>query len=145
MLDEWALAYARTLRPKLVIGRYRAANFTEWRLWQLEKHQALWGGEPAGALLTDYLRPGGLTIYAKQVPGRMVVEYKLTAVTDRQATDGLVEFRTKFWEFDVPGNTRGIVPPALVYADLLATGDARCIETARKVYDGNLAQLFPEG
>jgi hypothetical protein len=145
MLDEWALAYARTLRPKLLMGRHRAPTFQDWQQWQLEKHEALWGGEPAGALLTQYLRPGVLTIYAKQVPGRMVLDYKLATVLNRQAEDGLVEFRNKFWEFDVPAETPHIVPPALVYADLLATGDARCIETARRVYDGHLARLFPKG
>lgn len=145
MLDEWALAYARTLRPKLLLGRYRAPTFTDWRQWQLEKHEALWGGEPAGALLTQYLKPGILTVYAKQVPARIVIDYKLVTVTERQGTDGIVEFRERFWGFEVPGDTTlGVVPPALVYADLLATGDARCIETARKVYDGYLARLFPE-
>lgn len=145
MLDEWALAYARTLRPKLLIGRYRAATFQDWQQWQLEKHEALWGGEPAGALLTQYLKPGVLTIYAKQVPGRMVLDHKLATAANRQAGDGLVEFRNKFWKFNVTAKEQHIVPPALVYADLLATGDARCIETARLVYDGNLARLFPEG
>ena len=29
LLDEWALAYARTLRPKLLLGRYRAPAFTD--------------------------------------------------------------------------------------------------------------------
>lgn len=145
MLDEWALAYARTLRPKLLLARYRVPAFTEWRQWQMERHEALWGGEPAGALLTQYLKPGILTVYAKQVPTRMVIDYKLITVAERQTTDGIVEFRERFWEFDVPGDTAlDVVPPALVYADLLANGDARCIETARKVYDGYLARLFPE-
>jgi hypothetical protein len=145
MLDEWALAYARTLRPKMLMGRYRAPTVTDWQQWPLEKHEALWGGEPAGALLTQYLKPGILTIYGKQVPGRMVLDRKLATVLDRRVEDGLVEFRNKFWEFDVPVGIPQVVPPALAYADLLATGDARCIETARLVYDGNLARFFPEG
>ena len=39
------------------------------------------------------------------------------------------------------GNT---VHPLLVYADLLATGDARCIETAKMIYDGYVARLFTQ-
>jgi hypothetical protein len=144
MLDEWALAYARTLRPKLLLGRYRAPAFTDWQQWQPEKHEALWGGETAGALLTQQLRPGILTLYAKQIPGRMLAELKLINVPDRQATDALVEFRTKFWDFDVIQTVPNIVPAALVYADLLAAGDARCIETARHIYDSHLARLFAE-
>ena len=145
MLDEWALAYARTLRPKLLMGRYQGPTLRDWQQWQPEKEGALWGGEPAAALLTQYLRPGVLTIYAKQLPGRMVLDHKLTTAPNRLVEDGVVEFRNKFWEFNVPVDKAHVVPPALVYADLLATGDARCIETARLVYDGNLARLFPEG
>lgn len=144
LLDEWALAYARTLRPKLLLARYRAPTLTDWQLWQPEKHQALWGGEAAGALLTQQLKPGVLTIYAKQVHGRMLAEHKLVNVPDRQSADALVEFRTKFWDFEVIQATPGIVPIALVYADLLATGDARCLETARLIYDRHLARLFAE-
>ena len=145
MLDEWALAYARTLRPKLLLGRYRTPTAREWQQWDVQKEQALWGGEPAGALLTDYLRPGMLTIYAKQVPARMIFDQKLTLVPNhRTEEDGIVEFRNRFWNFDVPADKPNTVPAALVYADLLATGDARCIETARKIYDGYLARLFAE-
>jgi hypothetical protein len=144
MLDEWALAYARTLRPKLLLGRFQAPTFTDWQLWQPHRHEALWGGEAAGALLTQNLRPGVLTMHAKQVPARLVAEQKLVNVPDRQTAHGLVEFRRKFWDFDVAQAAPGIAPVALVYADLLATGDARCIETARLVYDGHLSRLFPD-
>lgn len=145
MLDEWALAYARTLRPKLLMGRYRAPTLQDWQQWRPEKEGALWGGEPAAALLTQYLKPGVLTIYGKQVPGRMVLEHKLTTATRAMTDDQIVEFRNKFWDFDMPEDKLHLVPPALVYADLLATGDGRCIETAKLVYDGHLARLFPEG
>jgi len=144
MLDEWALAYARALRPKLLIGRYRAPALQDWQQWQPEKEGALWGGEPAAALLTQYLRPGILTFYVKATPGRMILDHKLTVVPNQPAGDPIIEFRNKFWDFDVPMDKPHIVPPALVYADLLATGDARCIETARLVYDGHLARLFAE-
>jgi hypothetical protein len=32
-----------------------------------------------------------------------------------------------------------------VYADLLATGDARCIETAKMIYDAYVARPLTEG
>jgi len=145
ILDEWALAYARVLRPKLLLGRYQTPTVDGWQQWHPENEAALWGGEPAAALLTQYLRPGALTLYAKHVPGRMVVERKLTIVRNYLVDDRIVEFRNKFWDFEAPTGKPHIVPPALVYADLLATGDARCIETAKLVYDDNLARLFPEG
>jgi hypothetical protein len=36
-----------------------------------------------------------------------------------------------------------IVPPVLIYADLLATGDGRCLETAQMIYENQLARLLP--
>jgi hypothetical protein len=55
-----------------------------------------------------------------------------------------VEVRRPFWGQGLPIDERtDTVPTVLVYADLLATGDARCIETARVIHDEHLAGLFP--
>lgn len=141
LLGQWADAYARQLRPRNLIGRYYARTIDDWRDWPLAEHAALWGEEPAGALLTDYLRPGTLTIYADKMPGLLAARYKL----QKEATPGhttVVELRRKFWHFKTENETRPIVPPVLVYADLLANGDGRCIETAKMVYDGYVARLL---
>jgi hypothetical protein len=37
----------------------------------------------------------------------------------------------RFWEFD---KSKPLVPLPLVYADLLATGETRCIETGEMIY-----------
>lgn len=39
---------------------------------------------------------------------------------------------------------KGYVPPLLIYADLMATGDARAIEAAEVIYDKYLARLIRE-
>lgn len=142
LLDDWALAYARTLRAKALAATYVAPKFETWPEWDLDPNEARWGGEPAANLLVDYLRPGVLTIYTRKLPPRLAVEQRLVAA-GRLAQERLLEIRRPFW-----GNTLKLeghpktVPPALVYADLLATGDARCIETAQMVHDQFLAQLF---
>ena len=53
-----------------------------------------------------------------------------------------VEVRKRFWNFPGEALHPDLVPPLLVYADLLATGDARCIDTAKLVYDSYVARLF---
>ena len=143
LLDEWALGYARTLRPKQLLRTLVAPTFETWRTWDLRADRAKWGGEPAAALLTKYLKPGALTIYAEKLPARLMVGQRM--VTARANDEnGLVEIRRPFW-----GETlRGVdhpetVPPALVYADLLATGDARCIETAQTLLRGRSCSTFP--
>ena len=142
LLDEWALGYARMLRPTLLLGRYQAPTFDGWQQWPVEREGGIWGGEPAGALLTDYLRPGTLTIYADQVIGKIVLEQKLTDTPNHLVTERIIEFRKKFWNFEVDTDKPHIAPPVLIYADLLATGDARCIETAQRVFDGHLARFI---
>lgn len=143
LLDDWALAYARTLRPKTLLGTYSTPNFETWADWKFDPDQARWGGEPAANLLVHYLQPGVLTIYADKLPARLMVEQRLTAVR-LPGTAQTMEVRKPFWGPALHHDGRpDTVPAALVYADLLATGDARCIETARMVYDGHLARLFP--
>ncbi|MEO8330352.1 MAG: type IV toxin-antitoxin system AbiEi family antitoxin, partial [Candidatus Nanopelagicales bacterium] len=142
LLDDWAFAYARTLRAKVLTATYVAPKFETWPDWELDPNEARWGGEPAANLLVEYLRPGVLTIYARKLTPRLVVEQRLV-VAGRLAQEGLLEVRRPFWgaTLKLDGHPK-TVPPALVYADLLAIGDARCIETAQMVYDEFLARLF---
>ena len=145
LLDDWALAYARTLRPKTLLATYTTPNFGGWNDWKLPRGEARWGGEPAANLLVRFLKPGVLTIYAQKPPARLMVEQRWTLAATPAAAN-VIEIRQPFWGKTLPQGERGdTVPPALVYADLLATGDARCIETAKLVYDRYLARLFPAG
>lgn len=138
LLAQWVDAYARLLRPKTLIGRYYVQTFEGWKDWPLGEH-ALWGGEAGGALLTEYLRPGELTIYAGKVPVPLAIQHKFLK-DPRPGHTMIVEVRKPFWNFTGHPEHANVVPPVLVYADLLATGDGRCIETAKMVYDQYIAR-----
>jgi hypothetical protein len=99
-------------------------------------YHACWGAEVAAAKLTKRLKPERVVIYADEPPGKLIIENKL-----RKTADGDVEILKPFWKFDYQLADRGVVPPLLVYADLIATGDVRNIETAGIIYDKYLAQL----
>lgn len=144
LLGQWADAYARQLRPRTLIGRYYIPKIEGWRDWPLAQYDALWGGEPAGALLTNYLRPGELTIYAQKLPALLAAQQKFLKDPAPGHT-AVLEVRRRFWHFPADPEHPGITPAVLVYADLLATGDARCIETAKMVYDAHVARLLDEG
>lgn len=139
LLTQWAEAYARTLRPQLLIERYQAADPDWWRDLDPPKYKVLLGAEAAAAIATRYLRPGIVTLYTEKTPARLIADYRL-----RKATEGTVELRRRFWPFDHEWEQPALTPPVLIYADLLATGDARCIETAQLLYDRYLARLFEE-
>lgn len=127
LLVQWAEAYARTLRPKLLLAQYRAEEIAWWEDMDAEAFDYLLGGEAAGARLTRYLRPERITLYGKQINQKLAARHAL-----RPAENGNVEILEQFWNF--PANTPGIVPKPLIYADLLATGETRCIETAELIY-----------
>jgi hypothetical protein len=141
LLAQWCDAYARQLRPRLLLGRYYVPTLVGWRDWPLAQYGALWGGEPAGALLTNYLRPGELTIYADKLPGLLAAQQKFLKAPEAGHT-AVVEVRRKFWNFPANAGRADVTPPVLVYADMLATGDGRCIETAKIVYDEHVARLI---
>jgi hypothetical protein len=139
LIDRWVTAYPEKLRPKLMLGRYKAAEFDWWRQVKLRTFRAYWGGEIAGAYLTHYLKPQLVTIYAREKTAQLLLENKL-----RKDPNGNVEVLRAFWEIEYYWRHPELVPPLLVYADLLATGDTRNIETARIIYDQELAGLIRE-
>ncbi len=141
LLGQWADAYARLLRPRMLIGRYYVPALQGWKDWPLAEYGALWGGEPAGAILTDHLRPGELTLYADQLPTVLAAKQKFRKEPAPGHT-AIVDVRKRFWNFPGDPHHPDTVPPVLVYADLLATGDGRCIETAKLVYDNYVARLI---
>ncbi len=144
LLDEWALTYARRLRAKALQATFTVKDFDAWPQWTIEAPAALWGGEPAAQLLVPYLRPGVLTLYAEKIPPRLLVAQRMIKVSQTVDGQGVLEWRKPFWG-QLPAAPRpDTVHPVLVYADLLATGDARCIETAQIVYGTHLARLLPE-
>lgn len=141
LLPQWIEAYARMLRPRTLIKRYYVPRIDTWREWHPEKHGGLWGGEPAAALMTEYLRPGELTVYAEKLPGLLAAQRQFKQ-TPEPGNTAIVDVRRKFW--DLPGDPQypNVVPPLLVYADLLATGEARCLETAQMLYKTHVARLY---
>ncbi len=139
LIERWVTAYPEQLRPKLVIGRYQAADRNWWKQARLHDFQACWGGEVAAAKLTKYLKPVQVTIYAKGQPGELLLANKL-----KKAPDGDVEVLEAFWRIDYDWPHSELPPPLLIYADLLATGDTRNIETARMIYEQELAGLVRE-
>jgi hypothetical protein len=44
-----------------------------------------------------------------------------------------------FWDFPADQDHPDVVPPMLVYADLMATHDPRNLDTARLLYDRTIA------
>ncbi len=139
LLDAWVTAYAQTLRPKLHIGRFRAPGRDWWKNVDWRKANAYLGGEPAAATLTRYLKPERVAIYVAGEVNKFLLKNRLV-----KDAAGNVEICKAFWRFNYHWEYPELVPPLLIYADLLATADARNIETGKIIYDQHLARLVEQ-
>ena len=138
LLDKWVMEYEKRLKPTLTIGTFRFLNkddFYNWKAIPLKKEKTVWGGEPAGDLLTNYLRPEELTLYTNEERSDLMKNYRL--IPD---LEGNIKIFKQFW-IDEQENTN-TVHPLLAYADLMNKGDRRCTETAQKIYDEYLQDQF---
>ena len=139
LLDRWVTTYPELLRPKLVIGRYTVPEKNWWKQAAIHNLQAYWGGEVAAAKLTKYLKPEQITIYVRDQAARLQLEYGM-----RKDPNGEIELLDAFWNRQCDFNDEDITPALLTYADLLATGDQRNLETATIIYEKYLAQFIAE-
>lgn len=138
LIRKWAAAYNDKLKPALKVGTFRLLKEEQYATWdtlKLNTEKTWWGGEPAGDLLTNYLRPAHFILYTTETRPELMKNYRL--VPD---DDGRVQVFKKFWKYTT--DKAPTVPPLLVYADLVNTGDPRCLETAQKVYDQYLKNKF---
>jgi len=139
LLQRWVTAYPEQLRPKLTLGQFRG-EYDWWRQKTLDPFKAQWGGEVAAAKLNKYLQPQIITIYtALQELNQFLITHRL-----KRDQTGDVEILKKFWRPPEIWKYEDLVHPILIYADLLATGNERNIETAKMIYDQHIVQLIRE-
>lgn len=136
LLDRWTEAYALSLSPSLHLGYYRAPDPGWWRHAHADLQDAgvHLGGEAAASELDSHLRPASAVLYGEGVPARLLAKCRCQKAAD--ATDANVIVRRRFWI--PPGDTdvgieTGLVPPVLVYADLLVSGEPRQREQAQRL------------
>jgi hypothetical protein len=138
LFNRWCVDYAERLKPKLLLGRFEGPdNF--WEHCLLKPDHGQWGGEVAAFKLTKYLKPQNVTIYAKEEKLRdILLQNKL-----KRREKGNIEIYKKFWPIDGKQD-KSIVHPFIIYSDLLEINNQRTIETAREIYDQNIAGYFRE-
>lgn len=135
LLDEWAIAFASRVRPRLDGRRFSCSLSEKPNWWKSElRPPAVWSGEVAGAKLFGELRPQTYEVYVAPQDrsswlSGFVRDNHLGA--DR---DGNVVVRDRFWG-SLPSSENLRAPLPIVYADLLAIPDPRAASTARRVRD----------
>jgi hypothetical protein len=142
LLERWVMMYPIHLRPTLLRRRLTTDERDWWKNETFDPAHVVLGGESAADRLTHYLKPGTVTLYVRGEPrplNEIVARHRL-----RTDPAGEVEVLEAFWPAAIAADQPGLAPTPLIYADLLGTGDARCIETAKLVYDDYLARRFTQ-
>jgi len=128
LLNKWITEFEQTLKPTLFKQRFRFQNKDkDWRTVLLNTDKTVWGGEPAGDIITNHLRPEKFTLYTKETTKDLILNYKLLP-----DDEGEIAVYDMFWNNDYNTNT---APNELVYADLMITADKRCKETAKLIFN----------
>ena len=139
LLNRWVINYPEKLRPKLVLGHFRG-SYDWWKQKTLNPIYAQWGGEVAAAKLMKYLKPQVITIYTTlQQLNPLLIENRL-----KKDPEGDIEILNRFWVPLEMWQHEDMVHPILIYADLMATGNKRNIETARMIYEKYLIRHIRE-
>ena len=97
----------------------------------------------AATLLTEYLKPRIVTIYTNEPLGEFLLTHRI-----KKDPEGDIEILKTFWKFEHNRTDFWIYPDLvhtlLIYADLLATGDPRNIETAEIIFEQEITRLIGE-
>jgi len=140
LLQRWVAAYPEQLRQKQMLGCYKGEYGGWWQQKRLDPLKEQWGGEVAAAKLTQYLNPQIITIYTTvHQLDQLLLEYRL-----KKDTAGDVEILERFWQPEETWQYEDLVHPILIYADLLATGNQRNVETAKMIYEQHIIRLVRE-
>lgn len=127
LLNKWIAEFDQTLRPTIYKQRFRFQNRNQdWRELQLNTEKTVWGGEPAGDIITNYLRPEKFILYTKETLRDLMINYKL-----------LPDEEGEIWVYDMfwTTNFSNTAPKELVYADLMINDDKRSNETAKLIFN----------
>ena len=123
LLDRWTRAYADGLKERFFVARFTFLTPQVKECWRDIRmpENVSWGGEPAAALLDDYLQPERWDVYTADNANALIATGRMIP-----KADGEIYVYRKFW--DEAGT-----PPVVVYADLLAMGNDRCREAAERI------------
>ena len=132
LLDVWQVHYNQDLKPKLLLKEMEFTSTEaqkEWIILTLPKGMC-WGGEGGAFLLDHYLIPEQFDIYTEVPSVKLMMTRKMTF-----KEGGSVRVYQKFWN---GVDAQGVAPRILVYADLMGSGNSRCIEAAQRLIDNGV-------
>jgi len=136
LLDKWTEVLIDKILPANYIQQYKAVSSTAGELLKTNQisGETQWGDEAAAALLTNYLIPEKYSLFTSQKQ-ELMTKYKLIPFRD-----GDIAVYKKFWVNS--DYQQSMVHPILVYAQLMASGNGRNMETAKIIFDEHIRPII---
>ncbi len=91
---------------------------------------ACWGGEGGAYMIDQYLVPEVFDIYTDVPSIRLMMTKKM-----KFEEKGRIRVYHKFWKGD---ENEKVAPKILIYADLMGSGNSRCIEAAQRLVENGI-------
>lgn len=132
LLQEFAVSYAARLRDKIIVRRFEAPDLKLIEAFTPGPGM-LWGGEVAAQRLLGDYHPTNCTVYVE--PGQIDEAMKLVVAKYRlkPSPAGNVVIMRKFWSAPNPYDSNGVVPPPMIFAELMTTANTRAVERAAAI------------
>ena len=89
-----------------------------------------WGGEGGAFLIDRYLVPELFDIYTETPSVKLMMTKKV-----KFQEKGRIRLYQKFWKGIIDEKT---APKILIYADLMGSGNSRCIEAAQRLIENGI-------
>lgn len=141
LLEKWIITLNEKILPAYKLGTFTfsKSNREHWRN-QLMHPNVLWSGEPAAALVTEYLHPEKFSMFTHLQKIEIIKDLKL--LPDNK---GEISIYKPFWlESDSMErltnfmNHKNAVHPLIIYAQLIYSGNERNIETAQILFNEHI-------
>lgn len=132
LLEQWVINYNQVLKPKLLLGKMSfRSNEHRMKWFAMELLEGMyWGGESGAQMVDGYLEPGSFDIYT-DIPTANLMKTGFV----RQDENGEISVYQKFWNWRTENR---LVPLVLIYADLMGSGNSRCLEIAQRLLENGL-------
>ncbi|BES69580.1 type IV toxin-antitoxin system AbiEi family antitoxin [Marinobacter nanhaiticus D15-8W] len=139
LLDRWVEGYPEILLPSMELGWFQTPYQFPWKEIQASEFGGRWSGEVGAYLFDPYLSPARGKLYLPRERLKdVVLRHRLRKKSDGlQGESDTICIVEKFWHLtgqSACSNNPEVAPDILVYADLVATGDPRNLESAERLY-----------
>lgn len=135
LIEQWTIHYSNILKPRFFRRSFKT-NLIKREFENLLNSADLnfdLGGEYAAEKISNHLMSNNFTLYSNEETVRIVKALKLIP-----SEEGNINLYAKFWSEQLSLKYNGLVPPLVIYAELMNSGLERNIEAANIILTNGL-------